>query len=152
MNDDHGLATLADIVLPPPPDWQPLWLTIAFVLTVTALAIAAFWVYQRKRKKKNHSPSQAPLSALAEIEQQWHTGALASRETAYRLATVLRLGMGVPQLTCHPPASLADQQSRWETLVHSLERIRYAPHTSTLDEQWFGWIREWLRTMERTRG
>lgn len=152
MNDDHGLATLADIVLPPSPDWQPMWLTMTFALVVTALMIASFWVYQRSRKMTNHGIPPTPLHTLAKIEQQWHAGSLTPRETAYRLATVLRLGMGMPQLTCHPPASLADQQSRWETLIHELDRIRYAPLTSPLDEQWFEWVREWLRTTEQTRG
>lgn len=152
MNEDRTLATLADILLPPPPDWHSFWLFTAITLAVLALVIAALFLYIRKSRLRTRAASNSPLHELANIEKQWRDGVLPTRETAYRLATVLRVGMGIQQLTRQPPVAFASQSSRWETLIRALEQIRYAPHNSTLDTQWFDWTREWLASLERPRG
>lgn len=152
MNEDRALATLADIILPPPPDWHSFWLITAIMLAVLALVIAALYFYVRKSRLRQRAAPSSPLNELATLEKQWRDGVLPTRETAYRLATLLRVGMGIPQLTRHPPLAFASQDSRWETLIRALEHIRYAPHNSTFDTQWFDWTREWLDSLERSRG
>jgi len=140
------LARLADIELPPPPVWQP-WIVVVGSAAAVLVVVVALLLYLRHRKKQLPTPP-LPHQALAQLEQlslHWHNGQLSDREAAYRLATLLRLGLALPQLTRDCPTSLAPHAAQWETVISALERYRYHPQTAApLPAALFEQTRNWL--------
>lgn len=124
MNPDEAINRMADILLPaPPPASSPLLLLLSALGIVILSASAYVWMKQQRTTQ----PASG-LSALQQFElvQQQQLGC---RETAYRLATVLRLGFDLPQLTMTPPAATINSQ-QWQQTISELNRLRYAPAAS----------------------
>ena len=135
---------LAGIELPPEPDWWPLIWTIAGLVMVTLIIALVVW---RKSKTKKHQTlaDEAP-QRLKQIQQQWQSGELDQRNTAYQLATVLRIGLNLKQLDHSTPESLADQQLQWQTTIKLLQQLRYqADSTVRLTDETFATIQHWLK-------
>ena len=117
---------LADVELPPAPDWQPL--TIAAAVVIAAILLAAIVIRLRSRRKNSNNASDTRREALHQLQllqQQWQQNEVDDRDTAYRLATLLRLGLELNQLTDTPPPALANKQQQWQERVRLLTRLRY---------------------------
>lgn len=146
MGDDP-LARLADIELPAPPHWQP-WITgMAVAVTVIAVASGLGIYLWRRRREKAVSPTQGALAQIDALLSDWRGGRLDDREASYRLAALLRLGLGLEQLDVHCPATLAGDKQQWGRTVAALQRLRYeqAPAV-TLQEEEFARIKAWIAT------
>lgn len=156
MNDAAPLAALADIELPAPPDWRPL-IALAAVLLIVAGA-ALLYLGNRKRTSSPVAPAQAEgyhttreaLARLAHLQQEWTAGALDARAAAYRLGTLLRLGLGLPQLhPGTPPAGL--DTNEWRETLTLLQDLRYAPApVQRLTPDVFARAQRWLSRHETT--
>ncbi|MFZ5593640.1 MAG: DUF4381 family protein [Pseudomonadota bacterium] len=128
MNDTETLSRLADIELPAAPDWQPLVIAAA-IITLIVILIAARLVWRsRKRGGGDRQTVTHLVMAQARLEQthrDWQTGKIDDREAAYRLATLLRLGLGLSQLPHERPAHIPVASSEWREITQLLERLRY---------------------------
>ncbi len=135
---------LAGIELPPAPNWWPLiWMVTGLVM---ALAIIGLIIWRMNRSKSTKTLADAAPQRLTQIQQQWLSGELDQRTTAYQLATLLRLGLGLKQLDPHTPAQLADHEIEWQATIQRLQQLRYQPDCKVrLDEQTFTTIRGWLK-------
>jgi len=135
---------LAGIELPPAPDWWPLiWTVTALVMALVIIGLIT-WRMNKSRPNKTLA-DQAP-QRLAQIQQQWHSGQLNQRATAYQLATLLRLGLGLKQLDQHTPAQLAEHEIEWRATIQNLQQLRYQPDSKArLNEATFSTIRGWLK-------
>ncbi|MCC6303166.1 MAG: DUF4381 family protein [Gammaproteobacteria bacterium] len=144
MNPTDPLAALADIETPAPPDWAPL---IAIAALTLAIAAALLIFYIRTRGRPRHAAPSTAHEALARIEglqREWEAGETDARTAAYRLATLLRLGLGLPQLRpATPPAGL--DAAEWRETLTFLHGLRYAPApVSALSPELFARARRWL--------
>lgn len=149
MGDDP-LARLADIELPAPPHWQP-WITgMAAALTVIAVVSGLGAYLWRRQRAATVSPQRQALSQLDALLNDWRSGRLDDREASYRLAALLRLGLGLDQLGVHCPAALADDKQQWGRTVTALQRLRYekAPNTP-LQEEEFAHVKAWIAAATR---
>ncbi len=140
------LARLADVQLPPEPVLWP-----AFVFTGVALIIIVFIYLSYRRRQlsptvKPESNAQQALERLSIIETAWSNGEIDARETAYRLSTLLRLGLNLPQLNHHCPPNLAHSKQTWQQTLTLFNQLRYQPHTTTqpLSRDTFAQLRLWL--------
>ncbi|MFQ5489026.1 MAG: hypothetical protein ACE5ET_11360, partial [Gammaproteobacteria bacterium] len=90
------LQRLADIEPPPAPDWHPLLLASGVLLLLALLTLA--WHLAHRPL----TPRRAALKRLRHLERRWRQDRCNERETAYRLAAILRLGLGLEQLQAGP--------------------------------------------------
>lgn len=121
------LSRLADIDLPAPPDWQPWLLGAGAVLVLTPPALWLGWRLWRRLTRRRASRI-APRLAAAQIDgllHRWREGGIDDREAGYRLAAVLRLGLGMDQLDERCPTALAAYRGQWAETVAALSRLRY---------------------------
>ena len=152
MNDEQLQQLgrqLADIELPPEPNWWPLiWIALIFLLIQTLFTV----IMLKKRKSAAHKaqPDKAQ-QRLQKIQQQWKNGELNAHDTAYQLATVLRLGLGLKQLKQTPPEFLSDQKTQWQSVIKKLQQLRYKNKCNvTLDDDIFSSIQRWLKQGTKT--
>ncbi len=145
QDTDALLARLADIEMPQSPEWTWLWLVLLLLL---ALAVALFWWWRRPRPegKTTTAPSLDACAELDRLQAQWLAGQLADRETAFRLATILRLGLALPQLTPRCPAPLRHEEDAWRKTVMLLQRARYRKTSEAIEPEVFERARHWLST------
>jgi len=135
---------LAGIELPPAPNWWTLIWTITGL--VMALVIIGLIIWRKNKSRSNKSLAEQAPRRLAQIQQQWLSGELNQRTTAYQLATLLRIGLGLKQLDQHTPAQLAGYEIEWQAMIQNLQQLRYqADSKARLDEQTFSTIRGWLK-------
>lgn len=164
MNDTTPLAALADIELPAPPDWRPL-IAAALILLLCAMGAWILHKYRRRRRDARalapapgdalgpEAPEDSARAALARLEalqQEWRAGTVDARAAAYRLGTLLRLGLKLPQLhPAAPPAGL--DADAWRETLTGLQDQRYARTISRpLTPETFARARAWLDRPERT--
>jgi len=135
---------LAGIELPPAPNWWPLiWSVTGLVLT---LVITGLIIWRMNKSKTNKTLADQAPQRLKQIQQQWQNGELDQRTTAYQLATLLRLALGLKQLDQHTPAQLAEQQIEWQAMIQRLQQLRYQPDSKArLNDATFTTIRGWLK-------
>ena len=114
---------LAGIELPPEPNWWPLIWTVSAI--VIAVLIFGLILWRNNKAKSNHSLADEAPQRLKQIQQQWQNGELDQRNTAYQLATLLRLGLGLKQLDHNTPEQLADHQIEWQATIQRLQQLRY---------------------------
>ncbi len=130
------LQRLADIAPPPAPDWRPLLLAGGVLLALLLLTLA--WYLARRPQ----TPRRAALKRLRLLERQWRQGRCNERETAYRLAAILRLGLGLEQLQAAPEAR---HEGEWRQFVAQLDELRYqAQPRRRLSSELFNKARRWL--------
>jgi hypothetical protein len=147
MND--SLAALADIELPAPPDWRPL---IALAAAALAVVVAAIVVYARRRRApaarlstdRAETGPRAALLRLERLQREWSAGAIDARAAAYRLVTLLRLGLALPQLhPAAPPTGL--NETEWRETLCLLQDLRYRPAPEhALTGEVFARAHDWL--------
>lgn len=149
MNDAETLSRLADIELPAAPNWQPLVITVAVIATLTAILIAARLVWRSRRRRADDRQTATPLAMaqtrLEQTRRNWQAGEIDDREAAYRLATLLRLGLGLPQLPHEHPAHIPVAPSEWREITQLLERLRYQQSSQErLSPEMFQHLGRWL--------
>ncbi len=148
INHALMLARLADVQLPTEP---ALWPAFIFIGAVLVLAIITFIYLSNRRRQlssatRPDSNAQQALKRLTIIETAWSNGEIDARETAYRLSTLLRLGLNLSQLNHHCPPSLAYSQQTWQQTLTLFNQLRYQPHATTqpLTRNTFEQLRLWL--------
>ncbi len=136
---------LAGIELPPEPNWWPLiWIIIAVV--GLALLLTGLLIWQKRTSSSHNTPADQATQRLNQLQQAWQRGDLDQRHTAYQLATLLRLGLGLRQLDNTTPAFLSDQQIQWQTTINTLQQLRYQSSSDKpLTDKTFDSIRSWLK-------
>ncbi|MDX1251477.1 MAG: DUF4381 family protein [Gammaproteobacteria bacterium] len=149
MNDAETLNRLADIELPAAPDWQPLVIAVAVIATLTVILIAARLVWRARRRRADDRQTATPLAMaqtrLEQTRRDWQVGEIDDREAAYQLATLLRLGLGLPQLPHEYPAHIPVAPSEWQEITQLLERLRYQQTSQErLSPEMFQLLGRWL--------
>jgi len=148
MNESDLLNKMADIELPAPPDWQPFIIVAAGVMLLIVLAVVL--IARRIYKNNKTGTAESGIGRLGkkvldEIEDQWSAGRIDDREASYRLATLLRLGLGLPQLNLACPSGLIDDTHTWEQTIQLFHQLRYRKITaSRLSTDDFRNVRIWL--------
>lgn len=143
MNEQALLQGMADIDLPPAPDWQPWLLTL---IALIMLAASALLLWRRRRKAVplpavgDHCAEHSAIEVLRALRQRWRGGDIDTRETAYRIATVLRRGLMLRRLQPQaPPATVS--AAEWQALLAHLAALRYRPQcNAAIDETLFARI------------
>jgi hypothetical protein len=147
---------LADVELPAAPEWQPL--IIAMGVVIVAIVLAVVVIRLRSRGKGSNKVCDAGRDALYQLQllrQEWQQNEVDDHDAAYRLATLLRLGLGLNQLTDAPPSSLQSEQPQWDEMMRLLTQLRYTPSPqpspprgrggNVLSDETFAQIEQWLR-------
>lgn len=139
---------LADVELPPAPDWQPI--IVAATVVIIALLLSIGVVYLRSRRKQAGvvpDRSREALYQLQLLQHKWQLQEINDHDAAYQLATLLRLGLELKQLTETVPPALTNQQPQWQTLLQQLTQLRYtATDDSTpLTSEAFTQVAAWLK-------
>ena len=152
LNHAPILDRLADVQLPAEPSlWPAITIISAIVITV-GLAYLRYHRRQTSPITETSNNAQQALERLAIVEKAWADGKIDARETAYRLNTLLRLGLNLPQLNHHCPAVLTDHHHAWQQTHQLFNQLRYQPHTAQpLDSSTFDQIRLWLSTAQQTK-
>lgn len=155
MKHDEMISRLADIVPPTPPAWDQ-YLPAVMTIAVLALLVGAWWMLRyarsRQRSLRLHTARHDARSKLAALEAEWRAGLLTDRAAAYRLATVLRLGLDLTQLTpgTHHPA--VNDHATWSETVNLLQQLRYHPRPQhRLTPAIFAHAADWLSAANLTR-
>lgn len=147
MKADDLLARLADVEPPPAPDWAPIAYAIAGVVAVAIIALAVILRRRHTHKTRRPVPGAEARARLSALQDAWERGEIASRTAAYRLATLLRLALGLTQLDMHsPPAGIEPHE--WITILERLRASRYTRQTATLDAELFARIASCLAMHE----
>ncbi|MFQ5469919.1 MAG: hypothetical protein ACE5EH_06370 [Gammaproteobacteria bacterium] len=155
-NNPELLHRLADIEMPTAPDLPGLFLSVVIAGAFTTCALV-YW-FMRKRKirrspqKHNYCTYEEAISRLDDIHHQWKSGSLNQRDTAFQIATLLRLAFNLPQLYSAQPHILNNLQVEWQSTINCLSSLRYPKKPcTTLSESIFTDIREWLEKAEHQR-
>lgn len=147
--NDSPLTQLADIELPFYPAWfSPTYLTIAMLCVVSSLA--CIWWLKRRRALRNTAavlPSTHALHEFDRLHATLATNTPLTRDTAYRIAGVLRVGLGLSQLDSACPPCIIENHDAWPRIVAALTTARYQPDGYlTLDHDDWRVIRNWLQS------
>ncbi len=142
------LDRLADVQFPTEPT---LWPVFAFIGALLIIIL----IYRGYRRRQSPPPIQAnnnaqqALERLTIVENAWTNDHIDARQAAYRLSTLLRLGLNLPQLNHHCPVVLADSHQAWQQVLTLFDQLRYQPHTaSPLTRNTFDQLRRWLSTSQ----
>ena len=150
MKEGVALSQLADI-LPPPapggPDW--LLLIVAGIICILAAAVLV-WFWMKHHSQRIKLPAQEAQRRLAALRSAWQSRTLGDREAAYRLATLLRLGLTLPQLNIQGRPSMVDDDNSWRETLELLHALRYRDQTElSLTSQSFEHAARWLAAAQR---
>ena len=124
MKDTDIIAQLADIQPPPAPE-SGTW--IAVIVTALAVTVALIYLYRYRLRDRPAQPvSQnvclAALERLEQLEQEWLAGQVDDRQTAFLIATLLRLGLDQAQWPGPVDTTIEDR-----AFSETLSKIRYEP-------------------------
>jgi len=127
MKDSDVIARLADIQPPPAPD-SGTWV-VAILIVAVILAVTSIYLYRYRKTRRGTVPASqsvraAALARLGQLEQEWQTRRIDDRQAAFRLATLLRLGLGETQWSATVGAS---DNERALQAVLAEQRYRRAP-------------------------
>lgn len=150
MNEGVALSQLADI-LPPPAPGGPGWLLLVVAGSVCLATVAALvWVVKKQSTRRGGLPAREAQRRLAALRRAWQSHTLTDREAAYRLATLLRLGLALPQLSAHARPSAVEDETQWRETLEHLQALRYRDQTpSSLSPQFFERAERWLAAAQR---
>ncbi|MCF6324964.1 MAG: hypothetical protein L3J89_11700 [Gammaproteobacteria bacterium] len=141
------LDRLADVQLPAEPMLWPIFVFIVVMLIIIALIYLGYRRYQSPPPAQPDSHAQQALEKLTIVESAWANNEIDAREAAYRLSTLLRLGLNLPQLNHHCPSALADSSQAWQQTLALFNQQRYQPATTPLlTSNTFDQLRQWLST------
>lgn len=145
MGDDP-LSRLADIDLPGPPDWQPVLTALGAAVVLAPAMVWVTWHLWRRVPRRGAAPAAERAAArLDALRRRWEGGEIDDREASYRLAALLRLGLGMDQLDGHCPPALTADRTQWAKTVAALGRLRYEPSPAArLQAEDFARIKTWV--------
>ena len=145
LKTDEILARLADVELPTAPDWTPTWYALAGVVVFAALTFAFFLRrrHVREERRATPAPGAEARARVDALHDAWSRGEIAPRTAAYRLATVLRLALGLRQLDAHAPPSGIEARE-WAVTLERLRALRYGRHPVALETELFTRIASWI--------
>lgn len=149
MKEGLALQQLADVLPPPAPGWGWVWIIMTALLV---LPVAALWWWMRIRRARYHNaPAREARRRLDQLRSAWQSQTVDDREAAYRLAALLRLGLGIAQLTAHHrPAAVTDSKA-WERTLGELHALRYRHLAGpALSADCFRYAEAWLAAAQRT--
>lgn len=133
---------LIDIEVPVIPVHSSSSLIFLLLIAVIAALLLA-WVIRRHRSVRVQAKRR--LQRLQSSSK--HTGQN-TKETAYQLARIMSVGLGLTGLTSHTllPDKLSLQQQRWLGFLSELEHARYRPAAdASIDlDRLFSEARFWL--------
>lgn len=148
MKEDVALQQLADVLPPPAPDGY--WMLPVIVLVIALAAAGVWWWTRRRRTAGSDAPACEARRRLRELRSAWQAQAVPDREAAYRLATLLRLGLRLPQLSTELRPTMISDPSAWERTLAELHVLRYRHAVgSALSIQCFDHADEWLAAAQR---
>ena len=152
VNHAPILNQLADVSLPAEP---ALWPTISIIsMILIAIALIIYIAYCRRQSLPSATErhrTQKALERLAIVESAWSKREIDSREAAYQLSTLLRLGLNLPQLNQHSPPALINDHQAWQETLALFNQLRYQPHiTRPLTCNTFEQLRLWLNRSQQT--
>jgi len=152
VNHAPILDRLADVQLPAEPSLWPAITIISAIMITVGLVYLRFRHHQTSPTTDTGDNAQQALERLTIVEKAWSNGEIDARETAYRLNTLLRLGLNLPQLNHHCPAALAAHHHAWQQTHQLFNQLRYQPHTAQpLNSSTFGQVRLWLSSSQQTQ-
>lgn len=127
MNGDDTLQRLADIIPPAPPAATPWWLWLLVALAFIAIVALVVWRITRRRRRAAPTGDLRgdALAALRALRVAWEAKQIDDRDAAYRLATVLRRGLGLAQLSDDNPPATINDAPLWRDTLQQLNRQRY---------------------------
>lgn len=147
--NDSALTQLADIELP----FAPAWFTPSAYLIIVmlcAMSSLVFMVWLRRRRAARPTTLDSlSTNALLEFDRLRATRAAETpltRDTAYRIAGVLRVGLRLSELNIAPPLSITENHDAWRRIVAALTAARYQldGYLTLGDDDW-RIIRMWLQ-------
>jgi len=148
MNEAELLNKMADIELPAPPEWEPIIIAVSVTLLIV---LAAAFIIRKNTRRNRKQDASLPVnirhsnSVLEELEGQWSKGHITDREASYQLSTLLRLGLGLPQLSADCPADIASDAITWNKTIQLFNQLRYRKITATkLTVEDFNNVKKWL--------
>jgi hypothetical protein len=125
MNPETLQQRMADIIVPVPDDLTTTY--IGILITVVILLVLTGWLVKRFGRRRRRDSAAAETGALHQLDlvkQDWRAGHIDSRQAAFRLATVLRLGLRLAQLPPLPPTPAVDDR-QWQQTISRLNALRY---------------------------
>lgn len=147
MNGDDTLQRLADIIPPAPPAATPWWLWLLAALASIAIVALVAWRITRRRRRTAPSGDLRgdALAALNALRSAWEAKQIDDRDAAYRLATVLRRGLGLAQLSDDNPPAAINDAPLWRDTLQQLDRQRYRRQRERpLPPELFERVHRWL--------
>jgi hypothetical protein len=150
MKEGVALSQLADI-LPPPAPVGPDWLLLGTIGGICALMVAALlWFIKKHYSPRSNSPAREARLRLATLRSTWQSHSITDREAAYRLATLLRLGLAVPQLSMQQHPRVVENDAAWRETLEQLHALRYRDQPGlSLSSQCFDHAEHWLAAAQR---
>lgn len=133
----------ADIELPAAPGLPgEIVVAIIFVIAVAAVAIV---LVRRLWADTGTRAVRSPIAELDRMKSRLQSGQCSPRDTAYRLAMLLRAHFQVTDLDPASPPAGIENQREWAQVVRQLSANRYGPAAlSTLPDESFAHARAWL--------
>lgn len=147
MNDVRskldGIADIEPPLLPPDSGTEIIIFSILGIGLVLLLAYL-FWRYR-------YSLRGQARRRLLQLQQVQLSTSADNRYTAYQLAAILRIGLGLRQVSESTPlpSKIAPHRARWHAFVQQLYHARYAPADVTdgviisLIKDATFWLRRW---------
>jgi len=150
MKEGVALSQLADI-LPPPAPGGPNWILLSIIGIFCLVIMAALvWFWKKHHSQRKNSTAREARRRLAALRSAWQSHTLSDRETAYRLATLLRLGLTLPQLNTQDRPNMVEDDTAWRETLELLHALRYRDQAGlSLSSQCFEHAALWLAAAQR---
>jgi hypothetical protein len=150
MKEGVALSQLADI-LPPPAPGGPDWLLVSVVgIVCIVITATVLWFVKKRNAPRRASPAREARRRLAALRNAWQSRTLSDRETAYRLAALLRLGLALPQLGSHLRPATVEDDASWRETLQQLHALRYRDQPGlSLPSTCFEHAERWLTAAQR---
>lgn len=147
MKEGVALSQLADILPPPPPSGLD-WILLGIVCLL--VAVGSLWFLKKRLSRKAPSPARQAQRRIKALSTAWQAHKLSDREAAYRLATLLRMGLTLPQLSAHVRPNAVEDDVTWRETLKQLHALRYQDHpNSSLSNQYFERAERWLAAAQK---
>jgi len=144
MNKTIPFDILADIELPNEPNWYSE-ITLAVIVSSLVLIFIVWRIRQRKFLPQTKPETMNAEQVLNDIIDKHQSANMTQREAAFRIATVLRLSLKLPQLTLQAPEILKNEHALWRTTIQQLEQLRYQHNCDTrLSPELTQQVRRWV--------
>ncbi len=150
MKEGVALSQLADILPPPPPGGPDWFVVVGIGLACLVAVIALLWFIKKRHAPRTVSSSREARQKLAALHSAWQSHTVSDREAAYRLATLLRLGLALPQLDALERPPMVEDDKAWRETLQQLHTLRYRQQAGlTLSSHCFEHAKRWLTVAHR---